>query len=135
MVAEKELHEVVSIAPNAMNWLRLWSYPGNVRELKNIMERAVALCPANVIQPEDLPQSIRGEADREHFRDDYQKGEAEIPEAGLNLDELLSNIEKKWLVAALNKAEGKKTKASELLQMSFRSFRYRLAKYGMDSDG
>ena len=60
--------------------------------------------------------------------------QGELGESGLNLDELLSSIEKKWLIAALEKSNGKKTKAAEYLHMSFRSFRYRLAKYGMDTD-
>ena len=125
---------IVGIAPQAMQVLRMWSFPGNVRELKNLMERAVALCPANIIQPDDLPKTVQGDLHSLSIPKNPLRN-LELTEAGLNLDELLSGIEKKWLIAALEKANGKKTKAAEYLHMSFRSFRYRLAKYGMDSDG
>ena len=69
-----------------MKQLRMWNYPGNVRELKNIMERAVALCPANIIQVDDLPSTLTGsnqpQADTNHMM-----RKVELGESGLNLDE------------------------------------------------
>ena len=88
---------------------------------------------ANIIQPDDLPHSLTG-VNKAVENAEHTMRKVELNESGLNLDELLSSIEKKWLVAALEKANGKKTKAAEYLHMSFRSFRYRLAKYGMDTD-
>ena len=55
-----------------------------------------------------------------------------IPPEGLDLDQLLAEVERKWLVAALRSANGNKTRAARALRMSFRSFRYRLAKYDLD---
>jgi two-component system response regulator PilR (NtrC family) len=57
----------------------------------------------------------------------------DFPGEGVNLDAKLAEVEKRWLIAALDRADGNKTSAAKLLQMSFRSFRYRLAKYGLDS--
>jgi two-component system response regulator PilR (NtrC family) len=58
-----------------------------------------------------------------------------FPEQGVNLDAELAAFEKRWLVGALDAADGNKTRAARLLQMSFRSFRYRLAKYDLDAGG
>ena len=93
----------------------------------------VALCPANIIQVDDLPSTLTG-SNQPESDTNHTMRKVELGESGLNLDELLSSIEKKWQIAALEKSNGKKTKAAEYLHMSFRSFRYRLAKYGMDTD-
>jgi len=61
-------------------------------------------------------------------------GEAMIPSEGIALEALLDDLEKKYLVRALEMTGGAKKKAGELLGMSFRSFRYRLAKFGLDSE-
>lgn len=121
---------VVGFSPKTLQILKGWNYPGNVRELKNIMERAVALCPSSIIHPEDLPNMIT----KQKYNKEVESVSLDesIPDEGVNLDELLSSVEKHWLILALEKSGGKKTKAAELLKMSFRSFRYRLSKYGMD---
>ena len=108
--------------------VRSWRYPGNVRELQNVIERAVALCPGNIIQVEDLPDVVSKYTDFEDL-----EVPTEFPEEGIDLDELLATIEKKWLLASLRATSGKKTAASELLKLSFRSFRYRLIKHNLDS--
>jgi len=118
---------IVGISPKARRMLMQWKYSGNVRELQNIIERAVALCPGNVIQAEDLPKGLGGAwSPKEALHPE------KFPDEGVNLDEILATVEKKWLTAAINNAEGRKGKAAESLHMSFRSFRYRLSKYGMD---
>lgn len=128
-VASEYGKQVHGFAPEAMNCLQSWSFPGNVRELRNTIERAVALCAGSVVTVEDLPDRVRG------IRKVAPAGEAssfQIDQSGVNLDALLADYERGWLVAALEKADGNKTQAAKLLQTSFRSLRYRLAKYGMD---
>jgi two-component system response regulator PilR (NtrC family) len=115
------------LSPDTMRVLQAWHYPGNVRELGNIIERAVALCRDKVVQPTDLPNKIV-----EGGRTPLALAAEDFPEDGVNLDGMLSQVEKRWMVSALEEANGNKTEAAKLLKMSFRSFRYRLAKYGLD---
>ncbi len=120
---------VSGVTPDAMDALRLWHYPGNVRELRNTIERAVALCAGSLVGRMDLPDRMR-----EASLPPTPSQEApSFPDEGVNLDALLASLEKRWLVAALDAVEGNKTAAARLLQMSFRSFRYRLAKYDLDT--
>ncbi len=122
--------EVAQLTPDAARALRVWHWPGNVRELQNTIERAVALCQGPVVQIEDLP--ARMQSDRPEPAG--EEAAPEFPPDGVNLDALLAALEKRWLVAALDSADGNKTQAAKLLRMSFRSFRYRLAKYDLDTD-
>lgn len=118
---------VVGLSAEAMRLVQFWTFPGNVRELQNMTERAVALCPGSIIQPEDLPAAVR-----ESRQSTVSIPEPEtFPEDGLDLDVLLSRVEQKWLRMALDAAGGNRTKAARLLKMSFRSFRYRLAKFDL----
>ncbi len=118
---------IIGIVPDVFKTLRRWHFKGNVRELQNLVERAVVLCPGNVIQLADLPTALQNE-----WELDSSDVPTEFPENGINLDAILENIEKKWLMAAMQKAKGRKGHAAKLLQMTFRSFRYRLSKYGME---
>ncbi|MEL6349660.1 MAG: sigma-54 dependent transcriptional regulator [Myxococcota bacterium] len=126
--SEQYGRSVVGFAPDAMRLVQGWHFPGNVRELRNLVERAVALCPGSFIQPEDLPEAIRLTSPP----DELLTKEEDIPDDGLDLDALLAAVEKKWLRKAVDKADGNRTQAAKLLKMTFRSFRYRLAKYGLD---
>lgn len=105
----------------ALAWLGKQAFPGNVRELENLIERAVALAPGHTIEPTDLgspsPAPTAGRIEDIDF------------EAGFDLEAYLGGIEHRILQAALDEAAGNRTKASRLLGLSFRSFRYRLAKY------
>lgn len=118
--------QILGISPEAIRALKGWAYPGNVRELQNAIERAVALSPGNIVQVEDLPTSISQMEIPEIIESD------EFPEEGIDLDALLTQVERKWLFAALEAADGKKMQAAEKLQMSFRSFRYRLMKHDLE---
>jgi two-component system response regulator PilR (NtrC family) len=122
---------VAGASPEALDLLRRHSFPGNVRELRNTVERAVALCSGGLLLPADLPPALRGAA----AAPTATATTAEFPADGVNLDALMADFERGWLEAALGAAEGNKTQAARLLQMSFRSFRYRLAKYDMDGPG
>lgn len=119
---------ILRISPEAMTVLQDYDFPGNVRELENIIESAVALEGTDVILVETLSEEVR---DKEHS--DYTEG-MEITEEGVNIDEIMEDVEKDLLIKSLKLAAGVKTRAAKLLNVSFRSFRYRLAKYGLDDE-
>ena len=105
----------------ALKALEFYSFPGNVRELENILERAIALCSGDSIEVDDL-----------------QLGPEEIHDAGIEgrgsetLDEYLNRLERQAILEALQKAEGNRTAAARLLGVTFRSMRYRLERLGIE---
>lgn len=117
--------EIKKISPYALALLVEYPFPGNVRELENIIERSVALETGNIILPENL--GISASADPAlNFGDD-----PEIPDAGVDLNESVAKFERSLLEKALEKAGGSKTKAAKLLNISLDSLRYRFDKLGM----
>ena len=110
----------LSFSPEATRWMAQQSFAGNVRELENMVERGVTLALGDMVEREDLgdthPSKKPGNAPR-------------IPEGRFDLDEYLMQVEKELLLRALDQAGGVRKKAAELLGMSFRQFRYRLAKH------
>ena len=125
---------VRGVASEALQALQAYTWPGNVRELENAIEGAVALETDSRVTLQSLPSRLRGELPRTSAPpvDAGAASSDAFPQAGVDLDALLSGVEKSWLERALAQASGNKTRAAQLLGMSFRSFRYRLAKYGMD---
>jgi two-component system response regulator PilR (NtrC family) len=116
--------EVRTISTYAMELLMNYAFPGNIRELENIIERSVAMESSNIILPENLLLSTsNGFADNLHI---------EIPDKGINLNEEMEKIEKKFIEKALQKAKGSKTRTGELLQVTFDSLRYRIEKLGIE---
>lgn len=118
---------------SAINALKQYSFPGNVRELENILERAYTLCEEDVIKESDLllsdsPQltaSNSNNSSLNHYRQSQQHD---------SMDDYLAEIEKEILYDALANARWNKTLAAKNLGISFRSLRYRLAKLGLDDD-
>jgi two-component system response regulator PilR (NtrC family) len=121
----RELGKVVrGVTDDAMARLRSYAYPGNVRELENVIERAVALSRSEWIEVEALPPTLleRGE-DRSAGR---------LAGGSVDLDNLVADYERGLLMDALRRSGGVKKRAAQLLGISFRSLRYRLEKLGLD---
>ena len=112
------------ISDEAMDALKRHSYTGNVRELINILQRAITMCEGNVIQPADLLLEQVEVRESEQAETEKQDDES--------LDSYIEGIEKKLLEDALRNARYNKTRAAELLGISFRSFRYKLKKFGIE---
>jgi two-component system response regulator PilR (NtrC family) len=119
----------VEIAEGALRSLLDYHWPGNVRELENVVERCLVLGQSNQITASGLPPQF-------HSPRVAEQGQlAEIPDSGLDLDAYLGGIEKEILLKALEKTGGVRKRAAELLGLTFRSIRYRLAKFGIEPDG
>ena len=120
---------VNGISEEAVEQLRKYNYPGNVRELENIIERTVALEGGGTILPESLPPMVNTPSGRKMA----SSHEIEITEEGIDLEKVIGQIEKELLVKAIHAANGVKKRAAKLLSISFRSMRYRVEKYNLGS--
>lgn len=120
---------IASINTEAMQVLKKYDYPGNVRELENIIERTVALEGGAEILPESLPPFVSTPSGRKMA----SSHEIEVTEDGLDLDKVVGQIEKELLIKAIHTSGGVKKKAAKLLNITFRSMRYRVEKYGLGS--
>ena len=110
----------LEFSPEAMRWLAQQSFAGNVRELENMVERGVTLSPGSTVNREDLGDTHPSKK---------ALNLSQIPPGKFDLDEYLAQVERELLFRALDQAGGVRTKAADLLGMSFRQFRYRLAKH------
>jgi len=126
--ADQMQKPVTAISRPAMELLMRHDWPGNIRELENVLERAVALEATPTILVESLPPTIRGGA---AARSGGNPASVELPEAGFDLEAHVQKIERGYLAEALQRAGGVQVKAAELLGMSFRSFRYYVKKYNL----
>jgi two-component system response regulator PilR (NtrC family) len=121
--------EIKGITPEALDLLKGHQWKGNVRELENVLERSVALVNGDLLRPEDLQPCLqRSVISKDMFLTD-------LPEEGLDLEDLMNHIEKSLLLKALDRSHWVKKEAARLLRLNFRSFRYRLAKYGIRKGG
>jgi two-component system response regulator PilR (NtrC family) len=127
--AAEQGRPVPGLAPAAERALLDWDYPGNVRELANLVERAITLGDGPLVELGVLPPALRGPASGAPGATPVPF--AAIPAEGLDLQAHLDAIERRVLEQALVRAGGVKTEAARLLCMTFRSFRYRLAKFGI----
>jgi two-component system response regulator PilR (NtrC family) len=128
--------EVQEMSSYAMEVLMKYDFPGNVRELENIIERGVALESSNIILPESLTLSSFRSGSTEEAPQAASKFQVVADEEELfdmGLDEVMAETEKRCLAAALEKSGNSKMKAAELLQVSFRSLRYKVKKYDIGS--
>ncbi len=124
---EKLGKNINAISAEAMDILKKYNYPGNVRELENMMERTVALEAGSTVLPESLPPMVNTTSGRKMA----SSHEIEIGDDGLDLDKVIGQIEKEVLIKAIHAAGGTKKKAAKLLKISFRSMRYRIEKYNL----
>lgn len=118
---------IFKVSDEVLGTLLNYNYTGNIRELENIMERSIALEKDNIIQLSSIPEEVK----------DFGKGQVKrngivVTEKGINLEDELSVMEKEMLVQALKVVNGSKIKAAKLLNISFRSLRYRLLKHDLN---
>jgi len=118
---------VQTISKEAMDLLKKYDFPGNVRELENIMERTVALESGATVLPESLPQFVNTPTGRKMVSSDG----IEITDEGIDLQKVLDQLEKELLVKAIHQANGVKKRAAKLLGITFRSMRYRVEKFSL----
>jgi two-component system response regulator PilR (NtrC family) len=126
--------KVEEISSDALVHLMNYAYPGNVRELENIVEHAVAMTAKNIITEEDLPAYTRGtpiSKEVEVFERTAPGGPDAFFGKNISLDDEIATHEKCLLLGALKRTNGVQKKAAELLGINYRSFRHRLEKYGL----
>ena len=123
----KNIRKVSSLV---MRVLCNYHYPGNVRELENIIERCVTLEQSDQLTAENLPPKLI-EGTQDTTRPLTETG---IPHDGIDLNHTLDNVERDLINRALGITGGNRSRAARLLGISFRSLRYRLVKLGMDQD-
>ncbi len=127
-LAHQNAQPDLALSEDALQALAAYAFPGNVRELENILERATTLCEGNIISRTELhlplTGTIPGVTGDEHTR---------MPDPGtVPLDTYMDNIEKDVLIKALEQTRYNKTAAAKKLGITFRALRYRLKKLGLD---
>ncbi|MDA8140365.1 MAG: sigma-54 dependent transcriptional regulator [Desulfobacteraceae bacterium] len=122
--------EVNKVSAYAIDLLKKYDFPGNVRELENLIERSVALSNTNILLPDSLAMSIH----KRRWIEGIQNKRFDVDEVaqGVSLDDILAEIERAYLKKALECTNGNKNKAADLLGITFRSFRYRLDKLNLE---
>ncbi len=121
--SEENHKKDIEISKEALDRLLKYNYPGNVRELENIIERAVVLSRRNVVSVNDLPFGVKGLVEEERL-DDLTTG---------TLSEQVEALEKKMIYNALKKTNGNQTQAGKLLGLTERNLRYKLNKYNIQN--
>jgi two-component system response regulator PilR (NtrC family) len=117
---------ITGVSRQAMELLVAHDWPGNIRELENVLERAVALEATPAILAESLPPAVRNDSPRAGL----QPVES-LPVSGFDLEAHVKEIEIGYIAEALKRAGGVQVKAADLLGMTFRSFRYYVKKYNL----
>lgn len=122
---ENSRGNIKGFTPEAMESLERFDWPGNVRELENVIERAVVLESSDMIRAKSLPEPIT------FFHETSELRMPKLSDDGIDLEEYIEKIEKELITTALNRTNGVLNKAASLLNLSFRSFRYRLQKHNI----
>ena len=123
------LSKKVEISSVALQMIMAYGWPGNIRELKNIIESAAVIAENGFIEPAQLPAKITG------VFNNSDSNTVSLPAANLPLDERLKEIEKSMIIEALRKTGGVQIRATELLGINQRSLWHRIKKYGIDVKG
>ncbi|MEM1349919.1 MAG: sigma-54 dependent transcriptional regulator [Myxococcota bacterium] len=118
--------DITGVEAGALRTMLNYSYPGNVRELQNVIERAVTLERGEMISRDVLPYHLLDEPFEQVTQD------IEIPEEGIDLEAMVAQFERTMLIKALERTGGVRTEAAKLLGLKYRAMRHRLDKYGID---
>ena len=123
-IAAAQGKPVRGVSPDAMALLERYHWPGNIRELENVIERAMVLGSSDIIDADALPPDLKQPS---------TSGDISVafPADGLDLEATLSRIEQRYIEMALERTSGVQTRAAELLRVSFRQFRYKLRKHSL----
>ncbi len=124
--AEQMGKSIAGLSHEAMSLLQQYDWPGNIRELENVVERAVALESTPTILSDSLPPIVRGSVPK-----NGASAPEALPDGGFDLEAHVKEIERVYIAQALQRSGGVQVKAAELLGMSFRSFRYYVKKYNL----
>jgi two-component system NtrC family response regulator len=118
--------EPLSISRDAMDYLLQYTWPGNIRELRSVIQSGQILCDKNVIEPKDLPLAVRnaGKSALLHLREVQQQ--LHLPPDGLDLPTFLREIETVFIQEALERCKGNQVRAASLLHLTRDQLRYRL---------
>jgi two-component system response regulator PilR (NtrC family) len=117
--------DIKKISNEAMELLMNYPFPGNVRELENVIERAIALETSDSLFPESLPVKLTQSNNK------VSESQFKLPENGLDLKQTISKIEKELILQAIQRTE-RVDEAAQLLKLPLRGFRYRIKKLGID---
>lgn len=122
--------EIAKISSYAIDLLNKYNFPGNIRELENIMERSVALSSTNILLPDSLALSVH----KQRWIEGIKGRRFDLDEVarGVSLDTILEEIERAYLKKALECSNGNQSRAAELLNISSRAIRHRLQKMGIE---
>ncbi len=114
------------ISAEALASMATYSWPGNVRELEHAVERAAVLCEGSQLSEEDLPEAIRGGAP--------ERGAVDLlPGGTLSVKRAIRAVEEELIRRALTRTQGNRTRAAELLELSYRALLYKIKEYGIDA--
>jgi two-component system response regulator PilR (NtrC family) len=122
--------KINKISSYALRILSQYSFPGNVRELENIIERSVAMERSTIV----LPESLALAAYKGVLASSKEPPQITLPPEGLDLDQTLDQIEKNLVLQALKKSLGNKQRTANLLKINLRSLRYRMLKHGLEQE-
>jgi len=135
---------ILCIAQRSLDLLAGYDWPGNVRQLENTIERAVALASGNELEVELPVERPKARAAAASAGADFSASavssggtvdeatvNAALPTDGLNMEQYVANIERSLLQSALRQSNGVQTKAAEMLKVSYRSFRHLMKKYDL----
>ncbi len=123
-IANEVGKEIRGVTPAAMAILEAYRWPGNIRELQNVIERAIVLGNGDMLDVDALPPNVRTPSEPSDQTVD-------IPASGFDLEAALARIEHRYIRLALDRTGGVQTRAAELLGVSFRQFRYKLQKHNV----
>ncbi len=122
--------EISKISSYAIDLLQRYDFPGNIRELENLMERSVALTSTNIVLPDSLTLSAHKRKENQQRQQSAEDRLVDLSavSSGVVLDDILAEVERAYIGKALQEAGGKKEKAAKLLGINLRSLRYRMDK-------